>query len=1054
MISSRRLSVFIFLLSFVFLYFPRYLGEVNAQKQSPSQTAFPSPGQLSISVQAAGRGMPWVNFQDGYALPSFYPPSDSPTKAPTAFQPTTLTTADFDEDGVPDLVTGMRSTSGGRLVLYRGNVDSIFPNSPEAQRRKAAGTLIDAPFLPPVQEVALLEAPDFVGGGDFDADGHADLVVLTRGKSELLVISGDGQGGLHPTQRVDLPGLVRTVAVSQLSLATGSASLAIALQGSDGDELLFLSHSQKVGVSDFQRMKLPGTVTACTFGQLTQTSTADLIVAVGNQLVSFQEKNLLTGNEFNADQIQSFPFVTKAIATGRFHQNQPPQVALLTDQGQLMVGAVGSSDFSSRGQWTGATSLVTARVSSTGSDDLVVLDQANQLHIVLDQASESVAKRTISPVAPVTFDTQRTPVAVLPMRLNVDGLNDLVILKAGDPQPAVALTAPVHTFVVNTADAAFNTGDMNPGDGVCRDFNGNCSLGAAIGEANASAGADLITFNIAPGGPQTIRFDSQFGAIFNPTYDFSETATLDATTQPGFAGTPVISFTGAMARLNCAPSSSNVVIRGIALSGNKTHDFVSNRGGNGMEIQSSNNIIEGCSIQTNQTSGVFITGSNNRIGGTTVAARNVISSNGPGSSPGLGSLYPGIHIQGGSNNQIQGNAIGTDLSGTTPLPNFGNGIYISSGQNNSVGGALPGAGNLIAFNYGNGVEIGHLAQTLSTSNTLVSRNSIYSNTLFGINLVKTNNDGLTVNDLGDADTGNNGLQNYPTITSVASSGGSTTIQGTLNSRPNTTYQLEFFANDAVTSFQYEGQEVIGTTSVTTDGAGNAAFSFTAPVTVATSRFVTSTATDPLGNTSEFSFALKVNTAGNSQPPLIAVIYLNPPQSPAPASVNFNGGVFSVDLDGTIVSYAWNFGDNTTGSGSIVAHTYSTAGNYPVTLTVTDNAGNTASTSVVVIVLAPTTPPPPPPDPNVIPAPSNLTATAASRKVTVRWQDNSTNETNFVVERAPKSTGRFAQAASLVANTTSFIQNLVPGTYLYRVRAYNRTTKKYSAYSNTAEVTVK
>ena len=1053
MIPSRRLSLFIFLLSVVFLYFPRYLGEVSAQKQSPSPTAFPSPGQSSISIQAAGRGTPWVNFQDGYALPSFYPPSDSPTKAPTAFQPTTLTTADFDEDGVPDLVTGMRSTSGGRLILYRGNVDSIFPNSPDAQRRRATGTLIESPFLPPVQEVTVLDAPDFVGGGDFDADGHADLVVLTRGKSELLLISGDGQGGLHPTQRIDLPGLVTTAAVSQLSLATGSASLAIALQGSDGDELLFLSHSQQVGMSDFQRMKLPGTVTACTFGQLTQTSTADLIVAVGNQLVLFQEKSLLAGNKFNADQVQSFPFVTKAIATGQFYHNQPPQLALLTDQGHLMVGAIGSSDFSSRGQWTGATSLVTARVSTTGSDDLVVLDQQNQLHIVLDQESESVTKRTISPVAPVTFDTQRAPVAVLPMRLNIDGLNDLVILRAGDPQPAVTLTAPVHTFVVSSTDASSSSGDMNPGDGICRDFNGNCTLGAAIGEANASAGADLITFNIAPGGPQTIQGDVFFGAIFNQTYDFSETATLDATTQPGFAGTPIISFTGLAARLNCLSSSSSVVIRGIALSGNKTHDVISGRGGNGMEIESAGNMIEGCSIQTNQASGLFITGSNNRIGGTTVAARNIISGNGPGSVPGFG-LYPGINIQNGGNNQIQGNAIGTDLSGTTPLPNFGNGIYISSGQNNSVGGALPGAGNLIAFNYGNGVEIGHPAQSLSTSNTLVSRNSIYSNTLFGINLVKTNNDGLTVNDLGDADTGNNGLQNYPTITSVASSGGSTTIQGTLNSRPNTTYQLEFFANDAVTSFQYEGQEVIGTTSVTTDGAGNAAFSFTAPVTVATSRFVTSTATDPLGNTSEFSFALKVNTAGNSQPPVIAAIYLNPPQAPAPASVNFNGGAFSADLDGTIVSYAWNFGDNTTGSGSVVAHTYLTAGNYPVTLTVTDNAGNTASTSVTAIVLAPTAPPPPPPDPNVIPAPSNLTATAASRKVTVRWQDNSTNETNFIVERAPKSTGRFTQAASLVANTTSFIQNLVPGTYLYRVRAYNRTTKKYSAYSNTAEVTVR
>jgi len=75
MIPSRRLSLFIFLLSVVFLYFPRYLGEVSAQKQSPSPTAFLSPGQSSISIQAAGRGTPWVNFQDGYALPSFYPPN-------------------------------------------------------------------------------------------------------------------------------------------------------------------------------------------------------------------------------------------------------------------------------------------------------------------------------------------------------------------------------------------------------------------------------------------------------------------------------------------------------------------------------------------------------------------------------------------------------------------------------------------------------------------------------------------------------------------------------------------------------------------------------------------------------------------------------------------------------------------------------------------------------------------------------------------------------------------------------------------------------------------
>jgi chitodextrinase len=67
------------------------------------------------------------------------------------------------------------------------------------------------------------------------------------------------------------------------------------------------------------------------------------------------------------------------------------------------------------------------------------------------------------------------------------------------------------------------------------------------------------------------------------------------------------------------------------------------------------------------------------------------------------------------------------------------------------------------------------------------------------------------------------------------------------------------------------------------------------------------------------------------------------------AVTFNG-FGSSDPDGTITSYAWDFGDGTSGTGSIVNHTYSTSGTETVTLTVTDNSGARTSDLAFVTVL--------------------------------------------------------------------------------------------------------
>ena len=211
-------------------------------------------------------------------------------------------------------------------------------------------------------------------------------------------------------------------------------------------------------------------------------------------------------------------------------------------------------------------------------------------------------------------------------------------------------------------------------------------------------------------------------------------------------------------------------------------------------------------------------------------------------------VSPANGIGDASGNVIQGNFIGTQADGVSPLGNARIGVTITHGaHDNVVGGTAAGGGNRIVFNTGAGVEV-DVAE--SVDNAILS-NSIYSNGALGIEL---EGNGVTSNDLGDSDTAANNLQNYPVISGLTIGTGDVTITGTLNSEASKTYRLEFFANPSVDPSGYgEGQTFLGFKDVTTDGSGDAAFSVTFPVTGASTAF-TATATGPDGSTSEFSAA--------------------------------------------------------------------------------------------------------------------------------------------------------------------------------------------------------
>lgn len=149
------------------------------------------------------------------------------------------------------------------------------------------------------------------------------------------------------------------------------------------------------------------------------------------------------------------------------------------------------------------------------------------------------------------------------------------------------------------------------------------------------------------------------------------------------------------------------------------------------------------------------------------------------------------------------------------------------------------------------------------------------------------------------------------------------------------------------------------------------------------------------------------------------------------------GSGSTDGDGSIVSHAWEFGNGDTSSVDDPLYAYPAAGSYTVTLTVTDNAGAPNSTSVVVNVI----------DPYELTAPSDLAATVNGADVSLTWQDNTANESNYLVERGTKRRGRvtFNTEFILGKDATGYVDTVPDtGNYYYRVSAYNANNQATSA----------
>ena len=306
-----------------------------------------------------------------------------------------------------------------------------------------------------------------------------------------------------------------------------------------------------------------------------------------------------------------------------------------------------------------------------------------------------------------------------------------------------------------------NTGDSGPG-----------SLRQAILDSDAATGGtNTIDFNIPGSGVQTIAPLSALPAI-------TQSVLIDGFSQPGYGETPLIELSGSQAGggdgltitgsavtvrgldINDFSQGAGIHVTGTGATGNWIHgnflgtdptgkqalpnnigvqidggaanntiggtragagNVISGNGRDGINIYgsgTSNNLVEGNYVGVNAGGtaalrnadwGVILDqASSNTVGGTTATARNVISGNQEG----------GVAIYGGSavNDLVEGNYIGTDITGTVALGNAYSGVYVGSGSlfsdkppgsasNVTIGGTAAGAGNVISANGQNGIWI-------------------------------------------------------------------------------------------------------------------------------------------------------------------------------------------------------------------------------------------------------------------------------------------------------------------------------------------------------------
>ena len=707
----------------------------------------------------------------GIEARSELPPGVAVSPTGLAFSPTTLALGDLDGDGVLDLVTAGAGQQGGVVRIYRGNVDALYPQSTGLRQLTGAAGFAE-PFVDSGSAFAIDLAPDFSGTGDFDADGAVDIVLAAAGERRLLILRGDGRGGLIDARILQLAGSIRSLAIGDFDRPDGLADIAVGIDAGDGFAVVALESPEGVLRARPERFEVDSEPRSLVVGRFDSDSFPDIAVACDREvlIVRGRDRHLSfrDGGRVREEAAQiaayALPFRLCELAAGDFQGDSRDELALLSDEGALyLLGDVSpvSADQTSTVSREAQPRVLRTLRSTTGLDPQ--LQRAPAATRVLARRDDGPLDWSLVSLGEPRMSRARIPAVRLTSgRVLGTGREDLILHDdSGEPIVVIPVaarfptTAEARTAAGNSVELRLSTaapveglvparlnadalqdlvylaeGKLSPqvlyapmGNTytvVHTADSGAGSLREAMTFAEQSSGADTIVFDI----PTTDNgFDPTTGTykflLQNGLPRLNEAVLIDGTTQPGFEGRPLLEldFSQSSHCNGFEVLGGNTTIRGFIIHSLTTAS--DDQGGMGVAIQGSGgNIVEGnyfgtdaAGIEVRRTDGnsvQLVDSNNNTIGGQTVQARNILCGHG----------RHGVLLFGSDDNRIQGNFIGTNRTGRDVIPDL-NGISIDGSTGNLIGGTTPYARNIIA---------GHLFSAIAvasdTSGTLIQGNFI------------------------------------------------------------------------------------------------------------------------------------------------------------------------------------------------------------------------------------------------------------------------------------------------------------------------------------------
>jgi CSLREA domain-containing protein/uncharacterized repeat protein (TIGR01451 family) len=699
-----------------------------------------------------------------------------------------LAAADANADGFPDLFAGHALQSGGVVTLHRGNREAWAPSSALSQALIRAGQYPPG-FMADAVSLELPVAPELMAAGDFDHDGHADLVVAQRGDNAVYLMRGNAAGLGMPEKLAQVAG-VDAIVAGHIDQPDGFADLAVAVSGKSGASL----QTYTAGIDAQARVQsLPAAVSELHVGQIDDSPMGDFaMLSAGKVLLLHGMDRSMRASAADPLETLDFPFAVQTLALGNFIWDRDGNIelALLKDDGSIHIAARGTLNTTPftveevrakrRAQhaatsvaikswqpgtdagWriaeslpaqmskaaTGASPrLMSARLSNQPSDDLLAVDALGRAITIstLDGSKRSSAQ------LPATLP----PVAVLSLQTSALPRPGLIMLGAGTAAITLVPSAPNAVFAVT------KTADTN--DGAC---DGDCSLREAISAANAAAGTDTISI---PAGTYTLTLTNAGGN----NEDNNATGDLD------ILGGTVISGAGSAATIiQAGTNTSNGIDKVFSF-----NPICANPIGvtmNGVTVRFGRNTQPSLSIDFSDTGG-GIDVCNTGAGGFSMSDVIVDQNTNVNSYAGgvnLDSLAPATGTYSIFNSTISGNRT---LSAAAVVKT-GGGLNLRGDAHNVSISNTTISGNVSA-SEGGGVFLFHTnggAITISGStianNTAASRGGGVSNNNLGASTLSINNDSVISGNLSQGTAG--GTESRGGGVFIGSAANQTTIRET------------------------------------------------------------------------------------------------------------------------------------------------------------------------------------------------------------------------------------------------------------------------------------